>query len=259
MGSWKISKAPTAGEDIVARDRVHMIAQSGFLVLPRDGALLFDIDGTLADTDPLHAKAWQLIVEANFSRTFTWGEYHDACIIQGLSPVDFLMQLGIDVSSKEMQAQKRDIFRRLIGSELSLAPGVKEFIEEIAEHKIPIAIVSGGSRASVDAFLETLWTGPEPKISVSREDTVQHKPDPEPYNFALARLDRRPADCIAIEDTERGIQSARRAGLQSVLIQGENLSPSTSADLIVENLSRLVLTSDERGRLLIRKKTASAR
>ena len=209
-----------------------MTFQASFIALPKSGAVLLDLDGTLANTDPLHAKAWRLIAQSYFGKTFTWEEYSNACINHGLSPVEFLMQLGIDARSKEIQTEKTTLFRRLMTTELGLAPGVKKFLDKVTSHGITVAIVSGGSRASVDAFLNTLWPGPAPAITVSRDDTAQHKPHPAPYNFALTQLRRRPADCVAIEDTDRGICSAHRAGLRSVLIQDESQPSAAPADLI---------------------------
>jgi beta-phosphoglucomutase-like phosphatase (HAD superfamily) len=222
------------------------------LVAPHSGAIFFDVDGTLADTDPLHSKAWQLVAESSFGLTFTWADYHEACILGELSPTEFLMQLGIDARPAKIQNAKAAIFRRLLQSESSLAPGALTFLDSIRQADITIALVSGGSRSSVEAFLETLWPGGPPALSVSREDTSHHKPHPEPYLFAIGQLELSASDCLAIEDTKRGIQSAHDAGLQSIKVGCDSID-SIRADLTVPSLADLSARPDGRGGLLIRK------
>lgn len=221
------------------------------IIAPHSGAIFFDVDGTLADTDPLHSRAWQLVTESCFGLTFTWADYHKACIVGGLSPTHFLMQLGIDARSTEIQNAKAAIFRRLLLSESSLAPGALSFLDHIRQVGITIAIVSGGSRSSVGAFLTTLWPGDPPALSVSREDTTYHKPHPEPYLFAVGQLGRSADDCLAIEDTDRGIQSARGAGLQSIKVGCDSID-GIRADLTVGSLADLSARPDGRGGLVIR-------
>jgi len=235
-------------------DRQPLMAKSAaFHVSPDTGAVLFDLDGTLADTDPLHARSWQLVTESTFGITFTWDDYHQACIVEGHSPAEFLTRFGIDASSKELQDAKTAIFRRLLQTELSLAPGVRPFLDCLARTTIPVAAVSGSSRGSVDAFLATLWPGSPPAVTVSREDTSRHKPHPEPYCFALTRLGRTSSDCVAIEDTARGVQSAHQAGLHTVLIEAGDTGKAAGADLIVPSLAELVASVDDHGGLVITK------
>lgn len=223
------------------------------LLSPGQGAVLFDVDGTLADTDPLHARAWQRIAKSRFGLSFTWADYHNACIVEGLSPAAFLLRLGADVRSKEIQAAKANAFRRLLRNELCLAPGVTPFLSRILEVAIKIAIVSSGSRNSVDAFLESLWPGPPPQVVVSREDTSHHKPHPEPYLLALEQLMRAAGNCLAVEDTDRGVQSAHRAGLRTVQVGRSETSAGPEADITVASLSDLSVVPDGHGGLMVRK------
>ncbi len=228
-----------------------MSVVSPSLITPRSGAVLFDVDGTLADTDPLHAKAWQLVARSCFDLTFTWTDYHKACIIEGLPPAEFLRRLGADMRSEDAQSAKAAIFRRLLQTESSLAPGVAPFIDRIREAGIAVAIVSGGSRCSVEAFLASLWPGPPPALSVSREDTTRHKPHPAPYLFALGQLRCHAGDCVAVEDTARGIQSAQRAGLHSIKIGDYGVASIPEADLTVTSMADLSVLPDSAGGLAI--------
>ncbi|HEY2576560.1 MAG TPA: HAD family phosphatase [Streptosporangiaceae bacterium] len=216
------------------------------------GAILFDLDGTLADTDPLHAQAWQEVVKSHFGITFTWPDYYQACIIEGQSPTDFLLNLGADVRAQGLNREKAAIFRGLLRSH-TLAQGVAEFLTLATEAGITLAIVSSGSRSSVNAFLSTIWPGTPPAVTISRDETFHHKPDPEPYLLALTKLDRKPAACIAIEDTARGIESARCAGLRSILISADAGSSQYGADLMISSLRELTLLRLPQGEWTIQK------
>jgi HAD superfamily hydrolase (TIGR01509 family) len=224
-------------------------------VYPSSSAILFDLDGTLADTDPLHAKAWQQVAYSHFGVKFTWADYYDACIVEGLSPAEFLLQLGADVQQKGARADKTDLFNHLLRTELKLAPGAEDFLSSITGAGITVAIVSGGSRSSVETFLAALWPGRPPDVTISREDTAQHKPHPQPYILAITRLGRSPSECIALEDTGRGIRSANSAGLHSILVSAHEEEPATEADLVVASLTELTLQTEKDG-LVIRKAKA---
>jgi HAD superfamily hydrolase (TIGR01509 family) len=224
------------------------------LILPAEaGAILFDLDGTLADTDPLHAQAWQEIASTHFGIAFTWSDYYRACIVEGLSPAEFLSRLGADVLTDDINREKAAIFRRLLESQLTLAQGVETFLTLAAKAGITLAIVSSGSRSSVDSFLATLWPGNPPEVSISRDDTGRHKPDPEPYLLALSRLKRHADNCIAVEDTIRGIESARRAGLRNILVSADIIPAPYGADLIVSSLRELALFPMSQGGWIVQK------
>lgn len=233
------------------------------LFLPPAGAILLDLDGTLADTDPLHAQAWQTITSSHFGITFSWPDYHQAVVIEGRSPADFLLSLGADVRSAEIRQEKASIFRQLMRTRLTLAPGAEPFLALAAREGITLAVVSGGSRSSVDSFLAVLWPGRPPEVSISRDDTAFRKPHPEPYVLALAKLRRPASDCIAIEDTIRGIESASRAGLRSVLVTPDHDVASGShqswkeADLTVSTFEQLALSPLSHGGWAL-KKTATS-
>jgi len=220
-------------------------------ITPQSGAVLFDMDGTLADTDPLHAKAWQLVAAKNFGITFSWEAYRDACLIEGISPIDFIERFGADVRATEIAEDKARIFRQLVEQGLTLLAGVTDFIALIDRAGIPMGIVSSSSRRSVDTFVSSLWPARPPAVTVSREDTLHQKPSPEPYLFALEHLRREPRACLAVEDTNRGILSASRAGLPTIKVSMDAVGPPVAADLVVADLRALEIMSDGQGAILI--------
>ncbi len=179
-------------------------------------AYLFDCDGTIVDSMPLHYIAWKKALaewgchfdEALF---YAWGGKPATEIIATLSRMN---SLNIPV---ELVAERKEnlYFEQL--SELQAIPQVREIIE--AEHgQIPFAVVSGGKRNSIVNSLTTVGLLDRFDVLVGAEDYANSKPAPDAFLTAAARLGVAPKDCLAFEDTDLGIQAATAAGMASVKI-----------------------------------------
>ncbi len=179
-------------------------------------AYLFDCDGTIADSMPLHYIAWkQALAEWNCdfeeSLFYEWGGKPIAEIISTLNAKHKLaMPVQIVATRKE------DLYIELLPQ---LKP-VQEVLEHIeAQHgRIPFAVVSGSTRESVDASLITLHLHDRFDTFVCAGDYKQSKPHPEAFLLAAARLGVAPQACLVFEDTDLGIQAARSAGMASVKV-----------------------------------------
>jgi HAD superfamily hydrolase (TIGR01509 family) len=188
------------------------------LKLPRGPfkAYLFDCDGTIADSMPLHFVAWtKILTEWNCDfpedKFYAWG---------GMPIVDILTTLnkeqGLNMPIADLMVQKEALYFELL-HELQPVPEVLEHILE-SHGRIPFAVVSGSARDSVEKSLETLGILDKFDTLVCAGDYTKGKPDPEPFLLAAERLGVAPADCLVFEDTEMGIQSATAAGMASVKI-----------------------------------------
>jgi len=180
-------------------------------------AYLFDCDGTIADSMPLHYIAWTKILsewncEFPEDKFYAWG---------GMPIVDILNTLnkeqGLSMPVPELMVQKEALYFELL-HELQPIPEVLEHILE-SHGRIPFAVVSGSARDSVEKSLETLGILDKFDTLVCAGDYTNGKPDPEPFLLAAERLGVAPEDCLVFEDTEMGIQSATAAGMASVKIQ----------------------------------------
>ena len=180
-------------------------------------AYLFDCDGTIADSMPLHFIAWTKILsewncEFPEDKFYAWG---------GMPIVDILNTLnkeqGLSMPVPELMVQKEALYFELL-HELQPIPEVLEHILE-SHGRIPFAVVSGSARDSVEKSLETLGILDKFDTLVCAGDYTNGKPDPEPFLLAAERLGVAPEDCLVFEDTEMGIQSATAAGMASVKIQ----------------------------------------
>ena len=188
------------------------------LTLP-DGpfkAFLFDCDGTIVDSMPLHYVAWNKAL-SEWSCEFTedlfyaWGGMPVAEIIATLNE-----RQGLAMPVEEVATRKEQLYFDIL-PELKAVPEVLEHIH--ASHgRIPFAVVSGSTRDSVTRSLEILGILDRFETLVCAGDYAKSKPHPEPFLLAAKRLGIAPKDCLVFEDTEMGIQSATAAGMASVKI-----------------------------------------
>jgi HAD superfamily hydrolase (TIGR01509 family) len=184
---------------------------------PREfGAYLFDCDGTIADSMPLHYIAWkQALAEWNFDFDeklfYAWGGMPIAEIISTLNK-----QYNLNMIVETVCERKENAYYELL-PQLKAIPEVVEHIE--AQHgRIPLAVVSGSTRGSVVASLTALQLLDKFNVLVCAGDYKKGKPDPEAFQLAAEKLGVKPADCLVFEDTEMGIQAATAAGMASVRI-----------------------------------------
>jgi beta-phosphoglucomutase family hydrolase len=180
-------------------------------------AYLFDMDGTIADSMPLHYIAWkQALAEygcPDFPEDlfYSWGGMPVAAIIATLN-----QRHGLSMPVEEVAHRKESLYYELL-PKLAAVPEVLEQIEE-AHTRIPFAVVSGSTRESVTASLKVLGLLDKFDVLVCAGDYKKAKPDPEPFLLAAQKLNVPPETCLVFEDTDMGIEAATRAGMQSVRI-----------------------------------------
>ena len=179
-------------------------------------AYLFDCDGTIANSMPLHYVAWKKALAewgCEFpERTFyAWGGLPAAEIVATLA-----REQGLTMPAEEVAHRKEDLYYEIL-HELQAVPEVLEQIEQ-NHGRIPFAVVSGSTRDSVTKSLAALGILDKFDTLVCAGDYTKSKPDPEPFLTAAQRLGVAPADCLVFEDTEMGIQAATAAGMASVKI-----------------------------------------
>jgi HAD superfamily hydrolase (TIGR01509 family) len=179
-------------------------------------AYLFDCDGTIADSMPLHHLAWKKSLaewNCDFSEElfYAWGGRPTAEIISTLN-----QQRGLSMPVERVARRKEEFYFELL-PELKAVPEVLEHIE--AQHgRIPFAVVSGSARDSVRASLEALKLLDRFDALVCAGEYERSKPDAEAFLLAAAKLGVAPMNCLVFEDTEMGIQAATAAGMASVKV-----------------------------------------
>ncbi len=188
------------------------------LDLPRGeyAAYLFDCDGTIVDSMPLHLEAWTEALaewDCPFDEElfYAWGGRPVADIIATLNQMH-----GLEMPVEEVARRKEELYY----AAFARLQGVPEVLEHIhARHgSIPFAVVSGSTRESVTASLEKLGLLDRFETMVCAGDYERAKPDPQAFLMAAERLGVPPQDCLVFEDTDLGIQAATAAGMRSVKV-----------------------------------------
>jgi beta-phosphoglucomutase len=207
-------------------------------------AVVFDFDGVLADSEPLHLRAYQSLLEPHGIHLDqgTYCErylgYDDEGALQKMAEDNGLL-LG-DEEIEMLVMEKGRVFEALVGQRDVLYPGARECVRRLAG-AWPVGIASGALRADIDLILRGAALGPLFKFIVAAGDTDRTKPAPDPYLRAAELHGVPAAGCVAIEDSHWGLESARAAGLRTIAVT--HTYPRTElvahADRVVDSLEEL--------------------
>ncbi len=180
-------------------------------------AVLWDMDGTLVDTEPYwHDAELELVGEFGG----TWTE-DDQASVTGFDLRDSAALLrdrgGVDLEIDEIVNRMLDVVIAKVRQQIPWRPGARELLGELHERGIPCALVTMSWRSLVDAIVRELPSGSF-KITITGDEVVFGKPHPEPYLTAAAALNVDPQRCVAIEDSPTGLRSAVAAGCVVVAV-----------------------------------------
>ena len=204
-------------------------------------AVLWDLDGVLADTAASHFEAWRQLFaslgkgfdEESFKRTF--GLRNDAVLR------DVLEAIGPD-EMERLSRRKDELYRSLIEGNLSPLAGVERLLGYLAARGTKMAVVTSTARENVRVILASLGLDGYFETVVSGEDVTRGKPDPQGFLLAAERLGVSPADCLVIEDAPDGIEAGKRAGMRCVGVATTHPAETLAhADLVVGSLDEPAL------------------
>lgn len=179
-------------------------------------AYIFDCDGTIADTMPLHYRAWQSAMAelgGQFPEDlfYSWGGTPTRKIISQLND-----KFGTSLDPDEAASLKEKYYLDLIPKALPIEP-VIDLIKQFHGHA-PMAVASGGFRELVHGTLDSLGLTHYFDAIICAEDTEHGKPSPDPFLAAAAALGVPPEHCLVFEDAPAGIEAAKAAGMRYVLV-----------------------------------------
>jgi HAD superfamily hydrolase (TIGR01509 family) len=178
---------------------------------------IFDLDGTLADTMPAHFVAWTETAK-RYGLSFPEDEFY---ALGGTPTVTIAAMLagraGVTVDPVRIAKEKEQAFVDSLTKPGIIQP-IGPVIELARAHRAEgvLAIASGGTRSLVDRTLGMIGIGDWFQVVLSSEDTTRHKPEPDVFLEAARRLGAAPGDCTVYEDTDIGLEAARRANMQRV-------------------------------------------
>lgn len=172
-------------------------------------ALLFDFDGVLADSEPVHHSAWNQTLEP-LGIHLDWEDYrkHFVGIPDGIALRE---RLGIQAGGEALVAQKQELFRQGLAAAQPFLPDTVQLLQNLFP-SYKMAVVSSSYRSEVEPPLVRGGIRPLFQLLICGDDVKHFKPSPEPYLLAAERLGaRRP---LVIEDSEAGVASGRAAGFE---------------------------------------------
>lgn len=180
------------------------------------GAYLFDLDGTIADSMPLHLITWQQAVreaggEFPAELFWAWGGIPLPKTVEMLNE-----RFGYQMSPPEVVHRKEQLYLEMIDKVRPIASVAAHITEQ--HGKIPMAVVSGSPCLSITKTLKALHLDKCFDAVVGAEDYKHGKPDPEPFLTAARMLNVAPADCLVFEDADLGIKAAEAAGMTWVRV-----------------------------------------
>jgi beta-phosphoglucomutase len=181
--------------------------------------VVLDLDGVVADSEPLHVRAWVGVLGELGLGPETVGETEMRGWV-GIPDVDITAALVRDrrlpISSPELLERKRRAFRELIPHALTSFAGVAAELERW--DGAPLGLATATARREAELMLDTLGVRRFFRAVVTGDDVSRPKPAPDCYRLAVQRLGLAPADCAAVEDAPHGIRAAREAGLYAVAV-----------------------------------------
>ena len=203
-------------------------------------AVLFDMDGVIADTEPLHAEAY-LRTFRQYGISTDAASYRDAVTLGTLRAIDFFYALGGTAPKPEVLVLKDRHYQKICSASLTPRPGVVELLRDLQCHQVQMAIATGSRREVTLSALRMMGIDQYFSTVIGVEDTVKMKPDPEIYLSALKATGASACEAVVIEDTPKGVLAASRAGVPAVaaptaLTAREDFS---LASMVVDSMERL--------------------
>ena len=212
----------------------------------KNKAVIWDMDGVIADTASYHFEAWQGIfqrrgvdfTEDDFRRNF--GQRNDAIIRNNL---------GEDLSQGEINiiaAEKEEDFRQGIKNNAKPLPGAIKLLNSLKEYGFSLALASSGTIENIQLITRELGIENLFHAIVSGREVKEGKPSPQGFLLAARRLGVEPQNCIVIEDAIAGVAAAKRGGMHCLAVTSSHPRTSlTEADLIIDSLEEVTVSDLE--------------
>ncbi len=181
-------------------------------------AVIWDLDGTLADTEELHCQTWQIAMASkgvNYSRAEFLADFGRT------TPSVFRDHLGPELDEAELERLtlwKAQLFRDRMAQELRLLPGAEAWLQEIQSQGLYQSIASAAPTASIVAVVHQLQIGRYFTALLSGLPLPRSKPDPALFLQAAGALGVAPPECLVIEDSAFGVEAAHRAGMSCLVV-----------------------------------------
>jgi len=211
-------------------------------------AVCFDMDGVIADSEPIHYEADRRTM-AEHGVEFTYEDKKANYIGRTVRGTMFELSEVHEIPDPEIVLRARqDLFKELIATELQLRDGVRELLLQLSDRGLPCALVTSGDRWYVDSVFERFGLTQFFAGIITVDDVSDHKPLPDPYLAGAKLLGVSPKKCLAVEDSTAGVISAKAAGMYCIAAPTEMTLDAdlSAADMRVESFRELDPTALDR-------------
>lgn len=199
-------------------------------------AVIFDMDGVIIDSEPLHQKVEEELLE-DLGGTMTASD-KEAFV----GTTDYHMwstmkeRFDLSQSVEEMIASKKDRFLSQIHN-IFLVDGFKEVLSQLKEEGYLIALASSNNRRAVDQIVKQFDLAKDFELTMSGEDVTHGKPHPEIFLKTAEAIGVAPANCLVIEDAKNGVEAAKAAGMKCIGLDNPNSGPQdlSEADIVLKD------------------------
>jgi HAD superfamily hydrolase (TIGR01509 family) len=203
--------------------------------------VIFDLDGVLIDSEGLYYRAYSEVLKP-YGVTVSREEYEDHWIAQGNGPEYIVAKHSLPIAPDEMRQLRSPIYLRLLETEVTLMPYVKEALTRLYPH-CALTVATNSNREHLDAILRKFGLDGFFPLTVARQDYQQAKPHPDAFLTAAQQLGLAPTQCVVIEDTYKGILAATSAGMACIAVPNDytRRNDFSRASLILPNLNELTM------------------
>lgn len=205
------------------------------------GGVIFDLDGVLIDSEDLQYKAYSQVL-SEFGVHVTREEYAREWIAGGRGAEYAVREYSLPISPEELRARKHPVYHRILQDEVRLMPGVRPALERLQRH-FALAVATNSNTADVGYVMQRFQLRAFFRAVVTREAYDQAKPQPDAFQTAAEVLGIAPSRCVVIEDSQRGVLAAHRAGSHCIAIPHEFTAGHdfSLADRVVGDLAEVTV------------------
>ncbi|MBI2829749.1 MAG: HAD family phosphatase [Chloroflexi bacterium] len=210
-------------------------------------AVIWDMDGVIADTASLHFVAWQEVFQKR-GVTVTEDDFRETFGLRNDSIIPAVVKYPMPPEEiKAISREKETMFRSIAKGKLKLLPGVIELMVSLQESGWKQAVASSAPLENIQLVLKELHIEKYLAAIISGEDVTVGKPEPQVFLLAAQKLGVEPENCVVIEDAPAGVIAAKRAGMHCIATTiSHPRSAFPQADLIVDSLGKMSVVDLEK-------------
>ena len=208
----------------------------------KDKAVIWDMDGIIANTGPCHLKGWQIVFR-RWGSDYTEDDYWRNTGKRSDSIVRNIM--GADISAEDTDKivrEKDETFQELIVNNIETFPGVLELTAELKKDGFKMAVASSAPMKNIQIIIKGLKIDQLFDAIISGWEVTKGKPDPQTFLLAAERLGMSPDNCIVIEDAISGVAASKRAGMRCIAVTNTTTPEELkAADVITDSLAKITV------------------